>query len=107
VTASPTYDLRIEPDGGIAIHDWRPELRRQFWRRSLIFVGLAAVVALALWGGWLGLQDDLAGIQYTPGRRGRRDFEPHTIVAPAASMRSGSCLARSPSCTACCMPRPT
>ena len=83
MAAAPAYDLRVEPDGSIAVHDWRPELRRQLWQRGLIFVGLAATVALLLWGGWLGLQDSIAGIEYTTGRRIRRDFEPHTIVVYA------------------------
>lgn len=90
--AAPTYDLRVEPDGSIAVHDWKPELRRQLWQHSLIFVLFAVITAVAVWGTYLALQDIEAGIRYTERTRsGRGDFSPVSVLLWGLTIAVGCC----------------
>jgi hypothetical protein len=69
VAAAPTYELQIGPDGGIAIHDWRPELRRQMARYWVLLAISLLCMGICLWFASLALEDLEAGIRYGTGRR--------------------------------------
>lgn len=64
MTASPTYDLIVESDGSIAIHDWKPELRRQLVRYLVGFTVSLLLAVACLWFASLAFEDMVAGIRY-------------------------------------------